>query len=301
LRGNAVFMTTGKWQMQASDHQYAVQQRPHQDASVPRPRAVLADGVGVAALLDPLELEALLLNMDASLRVHARHQLFSWAQGMLQNLVKHDLLICALRGAEQPGYQVDSFAAPNIEPAQICELFRRDTALVPHLVKLWEQSEFQPVEYDAGPGSAFAGSPLARELKRSDASSLIVHGTYDASGRLASLFVFAAMPGKSAPRRDFFVKLIVPFLHLAWMRAQINRPLDGSAGDLQRDAKLLTVREQEILRWIHVGKSNIEIGTILGISPLTVKNHVQKILRKLDVQNRTQAVGKALALRILNI
>jgi len=41
--------------------------------------------------------------------------------------------------------------------------------------------------------------------------------------------------------------------------------------------------------------------TILEISPLTVKNHVQKILRKLNVQNRTQAVGKAMALRILSI
>ena len=36
-----------------------------------------------------------------------------------------------------------------------------------------------------------------------------------------------------------------------------------------------------------------------GLSPLTVKNHVQKILRKLNVVNRAQAVGKALDLRIL--
>ncbi|MBI4205217.1 MAG: hypothetical protein HY527_09340 [Betaproteobacteria bacterium] len=33
---------------------------------------------------------------------------------------------------------------------------------------------------------------------------------------------------------------------------------------------------------------------------LTVTNHVQKIRRKLNVLNRTQAIGKALALRILN-
>ncbi|MND01496.1 Transcriptional regulatory protein DegU [compost metagenome] len=63
---------------------------------------------------------------------------------------------------------------------------------------------------------------------------------------------------------------------------------------------VLTVRETEILKWIYHGKSNIEIGMILSISALTVKNHVQKILRKLNVLNRTQAVGKALALRILN-
>ena len=48
------------------------------------------------------------------------------------------------------------------------------------------------------------------------------------------------------------------------------------------------------------GLNNTEIAGTLGLSPLTAKNHVQKILRKLNVLNRTQAVGKALALRILN-
>ena len=35
---------------------------------------------GGAALLHPQELESLLLNIDASLRVHSRHQLFGWTQ-----------------------------------------------------------------------------------------------------------------------------------------------------------------------------------------------------------------------------
>jgi transcriptional regulator EpsA len=258
-----------------------------------------ADYDGGAALLEPLELESLVLNMDASLRVHARHQLFGWTQGMLQNLVKHELLICALHTGESASYQVDSFAGPLFEPALIGDLFRRDTALVPHIAKTWEESQFHPVFCDAGPDSPFAGGPLAGELKRTAAHGLIAHGTYDSFGRPASLFIFAGAPGNIGPRQGFMVELIVPFLHLAWLRTQINRPMEG--GDAaQRSADLLTVREQEILRWIHIGKSNIEIGTILAISPLTVKNHVQKILRKLDVQNRTQAVGKALALRILN-
>ncbi len=61
----------------------------------------------------------------------------------------------------------------------------------------------------------------------------------------------------------------------------------------------LTARETEILRWIYYGKSHTEIGMILGINALTVKDHVQKILRKLDALNRAQAVGKAFALGIL--
>lgn len=54
----------------------------------------------------------------------------------------------------------------------------------------------------------------------------------------------------------------------------------------------LSAREAEILRWVALGKTNPEIGAILNISSFTVKNHVQRILKKLDVSNRTQAVGK---------
>ena len=54
----------------------------------------------------------------------------------------------------------------------------------------------------------------------------------------------------------------------------------------------LSAREAEILQWVAMGKTNPEIGAILNISSFTVKNHVQRILRKLDVSSRTQAVGK---------
>ncbi len=63
--------------------------------------------------------------------------------------------------------------------------------------------------------------------------------------------------------------------------------------------RALTARETEILQWIYYGKSNTEIAMTLGVNALTVKDHVQKILRKLDSLNRTQAVGKAFALGIL--
>lgn len=56
----------------------------------------------------------------------------------------------------------------------------------------------------------------------------------------------------------------------------------------------LTERELEILRQISDGLTNAEIGYTLGISPQTVKNHVTSILRKLAVNDRTQAVVTAL-------
>jgi two-component system nitrate/nitrite response regulator NarL len=55
----------------------------------------------------------------------------------------------------------------------------------------------------------------------------------------------------------------------------------------------LSNREVEILRLLASGKHNVEIAEELVISPFTVRNHVSKLLRKLQVQNRTQAAAYA--------
>ncbi len=99
---------------------------------------------GGAASLRPGQLEALLLNIDASLRVHTRHHLFGWTQGMLQSVVKHELLVCALRSTRPTSYQVDCLASPWIDPEKVGEVFRRDAAFVAHLVGQWVESDFRP-------------------------------------------------------------------------------------------------------------------------------------------------------------
>jgi DNA-binding NarL/FixJ family response regulator len=60
------------------------------------------------------------------------------------------------------------------------------------------------------------------------------------------------------------------------------------------EGPLLTDREREVLRLMAVGKSNQEIGAALFITEGTVKFHVNHILNKLGVNDRTQAVIVAL-------
>ena len=57
----------------------------------------------------------------------------------------------------------------------------------------------------------------------------------------------------------------------------------------------LTAREAEVLYWVVKGKTNKDIGDILGSSPMTVKKHLERVFVKLGVETRTAAAGKATA------
>ena len=51
----------------------------------------------------------------------------------------------------------------------------------------------------------------------------------------------------------------------------------------------LTRRESQVLYWVSMGKTNDEVGQIIGARPLTIKKHLEHIYDKLGVPNRTAA------------
>jgi DNA-binding NarL/FixJ family response regulator len=61
----------------------------------------------------------------------------------------------------------------------------------------------------------------------------------------------------------------------------------------------LTEREAEVLRLLARGQTNQQIAQELVVSSLTVKTHVQRIIRKLEVSDRTQAAVRAAELGLL--
>jgi DNA-binding NarL/FixJ family response regulator len=76
-----------------------------------------------------------------------------------------------------------------------------------------------------------------------------------------------------------------------WSQEQLRRVSGALAAPRsEKDAEIpLTKRESEVLKQIALGLTNKEIGMALNISYETVKEHVQHILQKLEVGDRTQA------------
>lgn len=60
-----------------------------------------------------------------------------------------------------------------------------------------------------------------------------------------------------------------------------------------------TAQEREVLRWMSAGKTNGEIGSIIGLRERTVKYHVSQLFMKMDVHNRAQLVSEARKLGLL--
>lgn len=54
------------------------------------------------------------------------------------------------------------------------------------------------------------------------------------------------------------------------------------------EKRRITAAEERVLQWVARGKTNKEIAAILGISPATVKRHVEQILTKLARRNRVE-------------
>lgn len=72
--------------------------------------------------------------------------------------------------------------------------------------------------------------------------------------------------------------------------ASTRAVIERFAGPGQQEMPELTEREQDVLRELARGRSNLEIATGLFVSVETVKSHVASILTKLGVRDRTQAV-----------
>lgn len=84
------------------------------------------------------------------------------------------------------------------------------------------------------------------------------------------------------------------------LRAMLLTPQQTSPSPNPPTDPRLTLREREVLVLLAQGNRNKEIALRLGLRERTVKFHVANVLRKLDVQSRTEALRRALELGLLN-
>ncbi len=261
-----------------------------------------------AFLLSQQQAEAIVRAAEAGPHVHRRYQFFVWTQSALQALLPHEVLVCGAYQRQVRDLVFEAFHS-IVLPADVLALLT-DTQgpLLRALLAAWVEGRARPLLLDT-PRLARAGvEAQAAQLRACGIELLVVHGVArpQRPSEVESFFVFASTDSRAGAPALSHLELMLPQLHAIWLRvlaaereAQPATPVPRPAARTEH-AGGVTQRERQILLWVREGKSNQEIAAVLGISPLTVKNHVQKILRKLGASNRAHAVAEAIALGLLD-
>jgi transcriptional regulator EpsA len=243
------------------------------------------------------ELDILLLNIETAVKVAKRSEFFSWVQGVFQGVIAHEVLICGLAFPGMGGLRFEWLGSYPLAAERFAELCSTDGGLMYRAIGLWHERGGAPLVLDplCGETRSAAVMDIFDLLRRWELANLVAHGLPGLDGRPAGFFALCRLHGPPAQREARMMRMLLPYLYSSWLRANCER---GAESLHREQVPILTQREIEILEWMQKGKSNSEIADILSISQLTVKNHVQKILRKLGANNRTQAVAKGISMSI---
>ena len=185
-----------------------------------------------------------------------------------------------------------------------------------NLTTILRLEQFQPIAAENGK----IGVKLAKEHKPDLILCDIMMPEFDGHGVLNALqadpelavvpFIFLTAKGEKEDLRsgmnlgadDYLTKPVPKAELLNAVNARLRRAEQQAKREFKPDfssaaplLKLsLTPRAAEVLLWVAQGKTNSDIGTILGISESTVKKHLLEIFEKLGVETRSAATLRAL-------
>ena len=231
-----------------------------------------------------------------------RHvDLMRWLQGGVQHFLPHDILVAAWGDFHLGLIHYDVISAmPGVRSENA--MAQTITPLLAGLFDRWISQDRKPFSMRLGEaGFSWEGAPnqgLIGDAMQTMRSSL-VHGINDQRGRHDCLYVLFSTRMQADREERNALRFLLPYIDTALRQVELlpnqypsAKPSVREAADGDTsDSGVLSDREAEIMKWVAMGKTNAEIGSILNVSSFTIKNHMQRIFKKLDVFNRAQAVS----------
>ena len=229
----------------------------------------------------------------ASRRVTLRHHFFGWVHGPVQSLIPHEILLCGV--ADASGCLLHEYFTA-------CRYFKDDhyqraihprDGLINQLSQEWQASGApRLIAAHLDETGDWKACLADLELK-----NVAFHGMGWVDGQIKGYASFSRVRAPFDGRLAIYLDILLPHLLATLARVLANEARTRPPG--KSSAGLITTREVEVLVWVRDGKTNDEIAEILGLSMLTVKNHLRHAMKKLVVRSRGQAVAKAIALGFL--
>jgi len=244
--------------------------------------------------------EAVLRLLQAATGVQRRHQFFGWVQANFRSLLPRALVSCGSYQRNQRSLSFDVFNSVVLSQQILSQFTNPQSELMRAATTTWLERGRRSIVFATE--ELASNGAIRRELEAAGLGQILVHGVSrpQRPNELESFFALAEPAYPMQPSNERYLEMLLPCLHSTYLRMQqteqelgVKPPARPVAAPAPSPGLPLTGREKQILAGVRDGMSNAQIGTLLNISALTVKNHIQKILKKLGAANRAQAVAMA--------
>lgn len=237
------------------------------------------------------------------LSVETHLELLEWLQGDIQAFLPHEILISAWGDFSLGLIYLDIVALhPSLRTTNILNDTLKPKVL--NIFSEWQSNHHKPLRLNIGDGcldvNQWVKPEVINDLSKKGSihtiQSAIVHGIKDQRGSGDCLYILLSKSEMEKIEKNQF-SIFMPFIDCALRRIELLEDMQIKKNDdiVDEHAELneqLSRRECGIMALVKEGKTNEEIGILLDISIFTVKNHLQKIFKKLEVGNRSQAAFK---------
>lgn len=250
--------------------------------------------------------DAFLRAAEAAHQVGSPQQFFVWLRLHFYRFLPHDLALLRVDAGRNGGRQthvLNCVALPQGLQAELSDAGARFWAA---LAEAWSQGGERAIRVDLRT-PPFAELAPTVQLSESGFGHALVHALRGLGGNGEEVLVAFLRQGPDEPPPESArcaLDLWMPYLRFALSRVYGSAPSSSDTRPRGRGegsgAKPLTDRELQVLAAVREAKANAQIAVMLGISPLTVKNHLRSIQRKLGARNRAHAVAEAMSMRLIS-
>jgi transcriptional regulator EpsA len=242
-------------------------------------------------------LDRLFSAIQRSNKVKKHIDFFIWLQNSVAEFIPHDALLAIWgnfnAGVDNARLQYD--VASNVDgfnTRAVMNASKEANQCMAYLHQLWLDNNrhfyalnnFGTSEFDCKFRKVLPDLPP-------ELNSLLVFGVSDLRGGNDCLYVFFSKYNKFQIKNTVMDFMMPHIDHVLRKIQHLKQEKPIAKVGLPFNMESLTDRELEVIEWVKAGKTNQEIATILNISQNTVKSHLKRIYKKLNVSKRAQAVA----------
>jgi len=215
--------------------------------------------------------------------IRSRLDIRDWLRGPVRREIPHESALVLHATSHSLGFTIEDRISIDLPAGYVAGILNAAGQIRGPLVSQWMRT--RETQYFDGEHAWPGLDPdWLRHFQAHGLRSCAFFGRADAAECRATFLALYNLPrGTAAAVVKAGAPLLEP-LHRAMTSGNAAAESESPLAAIEQ----MTPAEREVLRWVRLGRTNTEIAMILGRSRFTVKTHIQRMLAKTGLDNRTQ-------------